>query len=95
MQVEILLKVIERVHTKNPGMQKLIDESMIDICKEESVSPQHVFLAFLCCWFYRYELSKHRFFAREGHLIKMLGFIFSGDKEKSHVEFFDAGILRV
>ena len=64
MQVEILLNVIERVHTKNPEMQKLIDESMIDICKEESVSPQHVFLAFLCCWFYRYELSKQIFCAR-------------------------------
>ena len=37
-KVEILLKLIERVYTKNPGTQKLIDESMIDIWKE-GVSP--------------------------------------------------------
>ena len=38
-------------------MQKLIDESMMDICKEEGVSPEQVFFAGLCCWFYRYELN--------------------------------------
>ena len=69
-------------------MQKLIDESVIDICKEE-------FFAFLCCWFYRYELSKHRFFVCQGQLMKIQGFTFSGDQEKSHVEIFDAGILKV
>ena len=42
-RVEILLKVIERVYSKNPGMQTLIDESVIDICKEEGVSPEQVF----------------------------------------------------
>ena len=30
-KIETLLKVIERVYAKNPAMQKLIDESMIDI----------------------------------------------------------------
>ena len=48
-KIEILLKAIERVYTKNPGMQTLIDELMIDICKEEGVSPEQVFFAFLCC----------------------------------------------
>ena len=36
-------KVIERVYTKNPGMQKLIDESVKDICKEKGVSPDQAF----------------------------------------------------
>ena len=54
-KIETLLKIIERVYTKNPGMQKLIDQSMIDVCKEEGVSPEQVFFvfAFLCCWLYR------------------------------------------
>ena len=34
---EILLKAIEKVYTKNPGMQILIDESVLHICKEEGV----------------------------------------------------------
>ena len=55
---EILLKVIEKVYTKNLGMLKLIDKSMIDICKEEEVSPKEVFFCFFCCWLYRYRLSK-------------------------------------
>ena len=42
-RIEILLKVIERVYSKNPGMQTMIDESVIDICKEEGVSPEQVF----------------------------------------------------
>ena len=42
-KIEILVKVIEKFHTKNPGMQKLIKKSMIDICKEESVSSEQVF----------------------------------------------------
>ena len=52
--IEILLKVIERVYTKNTEIQKLIDESMIDVCKE-GVSLEQVFFAFLCCC-----LSKHK-----------------------------------
>ena len=42
----ILLMVIERVYTKNPGMQKLIEKSMINICKEEGVLPEQVFFLF-------------------------------------------------
>ena len=48
-RTETLLNVIERVYTKTPWMQKLEDESMIDICKEEKVSPEQVFFALLCC----------------------------------------------
>ena len=48
-KIEILLLVIDRVYTKNPGMQTLIDELMIGISKEEGVSPEQVFFAFLCC----------------------------------------------
>ena len=44
-KIEILLKVIEIVYTKNPGMQKLVDKSMIDLCKE-GVSPEQVFFVF-------------------------------------------------
>ena len=32
-RIEILLKAINRIYSKSPGMQSLIDESMIDICK--------------------------------------------------------------
>ena len=65
-------------------MQKLIDKSMIDICKEESVSSEQVFFffTFFCCWLYHNELSQHEFFVCEGQLMKILGFIFSGDQEK-------------
>ena len=62
---------------------------MKELCKEEGVPPERVFFAFLSCWFYRYELSQYKFFVCEGQVI------FSGDQEKNHVEFFDAGILRV
>ena len=57
---------------------------MIDICKEESVSSEQVFFffTFFCCWLYRNELSQHEFFVCEGQLMKILGFIFSGDQEK-------------
>ena len=54
-RIEIPLKVIERIYSKSPGMQTLIEESMIDICKEKSVSLEQVFFAFL--W-----LSEHKFF---------------------------------
>ena len=48
-KIDILLKVIERLYTKNHGMQKLIDESMIDICRKEGASPEQLFFVFLCC----------------------------------------------
>ena len=59
----------ERVYTKNPGMQTLRDESMIDIYKEESVSPEKVFFAFLYCWLDRFRLSKHKLFVCEREFI--------------------------
>ena len=45
-KIKILLKTIERVYTKNSGMQKLIDESMADVFKEDGVSPEQVFFVF-------------------------------------------------
>ena len=43
-RIEILLKVIERVYSENPE-KILIDESMIDICKE-AVPFEQVFFGF-------------------------------------------------
>ena len=59
-KAEILLKADERVYTKNSGIQNFIDESMIDVYKEEGVSPEQVIFifVFLCCWLYSYGLSK-------------------------------------
>ena len=59
-KAEILLKADERVYTKNSGIQNFIDESMIDVYKEEGASPEQVIFifAFLCCWLYSYGLSK-------------------------------------
>ena len=56
-------------------MQTLKDKSMIEICKEEGVSPKQVcFCSFM--WSYHYGLSKHKFCVCEGQLI------FSGDQEE-------------
>ena len=68
---------------------------MINACKEEVASPEQVYFAFLCSWLYRYGLSKHKFFVCEVQLMKILGFIFSGDQERNHVELFHARILRI
>ena len=46
-KTDILFKAIERIFSKNPEMQKLIDESVIDRCKEEGESPEKVFFLFL------------------------------------------------
>ena len=45
-RIEIMLKLTERVDSKNSGMQSLIDESMTDICKKEDVSPKQVYFGF-------------------------------------------------
>ena len=76
-------------------MKKLIDESLINVCEEESVSPEKIFFAFLFCWLYRYGLSKHKVLVCERQLIKILGVILVVIKKKNHVEFFGAGVLRV
>ena len=38
--LEVLVKVIQRVYDKNPGMQKVIDALMKEVCAEEGVSPE-------------------------------------------------------
>ena len=63
-------------------MQTLIDESMIDICKEEGVSPEQVVLDFLFYWLYRHRLSKHKLFMSKGELI------FSSDQDKKSCSIF-------
>ena len=65
-RIEILLKVIERLYSKNPGIQTLIDKLMIDICK--GLSPEKVFAAFLCWWLYPYGLSKHKKKKKKNHV---------------------------
>ena len=47
-RLEVLLKVIKRIYDKNPGIQEMIDESMIEVCAEEDISLEKVFL-FCCC----------------------------------------------
>ena len=42
-KLEVLLKVIKRVYDENPGMQEMMDASMIEKWAEESVSPEQVF----------------------------------------------------
>ena len=37
-KIEILFTINERIFSKNPEMQKLINESMIDVCKDEVFS---------------------------------------------------------
>ena len=46
-RIEILLKVIRRLHDKNPDMKKSNDSSVIDVCKEGGVTPEQVFLILL------------------------------------------------
>ena len=50
-KIKILLKSIERVYSKNPGIQALIDESIIDVCKVEGVLREQVFLLFFAVGF--------------------------------------------
>ena len=52
-KLEVLLKIIQRTFDQNPEKEKVIDMSMIEICGEESVSPEQAFflLLFLCCFF--------------------------------------------
>ena len=55
---------------------------MIDVWKEERCVTYSGTFCFWC-WFYHYGLSKHIFFVCEGQLMKVVGFIFSGGKEKT------------
>lgn len=42
-RIKVLLKVIESIYDKNPGMQDEIDASMVEVAPEEGVSPELVF----------------------------------------------------
>ena len=44
--LEVLLKVIKRIYDKNPGMQEMLDASMVEVCAEECESAEHVFFYF-------------------------------------------------
>ena len=46
-KLEVSLKVIKRIYDKNPGMQEMIDASMIEVCTEEGVSPEQLFFILL------------------------------------------------
>ena len=46
-KLEVLLNVVQGVNDKNPGMQEVIDASMIEVCTEEGGSPKQVFFMFL------------------------------------------------
>ena len=92
-KVEILLKVTQRVCTKNPGMQKLIDKQMIDICQKEGMSPKQTFFAVFAVGVIIMDYLN--IFDCKGQAVKILGVIFTVNLEKKHKEFFDAGILRV
>lgn len=65
-------------------MQTLKDKSMIEICKEEGVSPKQVFFAFLCCWHLNTNLS-----------VCEVQLIFCGDQDKNLVLFFTVGFIIV
>ena len=88
-RIEILLNVIGRVYSKNPGIQTLIDESMRDICNEEGVSPEQLFLLFFAVNFIVMGYRKIHFLCAKDSLFLVV------IKEKNHAEFFNAGILRV
>ena len=60
---------MERVYCKNPGIQTLIDESMIHICQDEGPSPKQVFLLFCAAalslwaiWTETFVCAKHSLF---------------------------------
>ena len=61
-ELQVLLKVIKRDYNKNLDMKKVIDTSMIEVCAEGGVSPEHVFiiLLFLCCCLYHNDYSRKK-----------------------------------
>ena len=88
-KIEILLEVIERTYSKNLGIQTQIDESMMDICKEEGASTKQVFLLFFAVGFIFMGYLNTNFLCAKDSLFLVV------IKKKNHVEFFDARILRV
>ena len=78
-EIEVLLKVIERLISKNPEIQKFIDKSIMLHVKEEIF----FIFDFLCCCFYHNELPKHKLFVcKIKQLMKILWFSFGDDQEK-------------
>ena len=45
-KLEVLLKVIKRIYDKNPGLQEMMDVSIVEVCAEEGISPEQVFFYF-------------------------------------------------
>ena len=45
-RVKVLLKVTQRTCNKIQEIQEVIDASMIEVCAEEGISPELVFLYF-------------------------------------------------
>ena len=60
-KLEVLLKLMQRIYNKNPGIQEVIDASMIKVCTE-GVSRKQVFviLLFLCCFLYQNSYSNKK-----------------------------------
>ena len=88
-RIEILLEVIERTYSKNQGIQIQIDESVMDICKEEGASTKQEFLLFFAGGFIFMGYLNTNFLCAKDSL-----FLFE-IKKKNHAEFFDARILMV
>ena len=58
----MLVKVIQRVYDKNPGIQEVIDASMREVCTEEGVYTEQVvfILLFLCYCLYHNNYSRKK-----------------------------------
>ena len=69
-------------------MQKLINESMIDVCKEQGVPTEQVFFLFTVGFIVLGYLNIN-FLCKKHSLWKIIGFIFCGDQEKNEADFFD------
>ena len=88
-KIEILLEVIERTYSKNLGIQTQIDESMMDICKEEGASTKQVFLLFFAVGFIFMGYLNTNFLCGKDSLFLVV------IKKEDHAEFFDSRILKV
>ena len=82
-KLEVLLKVIKGIYDKNPGMQEMIDVSMIEIYAEEGISPEKVVL--ICCCLYHNGYWKKKSKEEEDcwrnkkQLMKIAGFTQKGE----------------
>lgn len=46
-QSKILLQLKECIYEQYPGLQEPMNNFMVDVCREENISPEKVFFAFL------------------------------------------------